>query len=169
MLYFSMTPQCMLFIKKKKNSILFIKFHKLCILLLFLVLTALLKFLALTEKMIIYIKQEKNLSALNIKKKDVFTGIKTKLIVYFILCFCFLLLFWYYIACFCVVYKNTQIHLIKDFAFSFAVSLLYPFFIYFFPGIFRICALKSRKRKYMYKFSQILQAFLSLNNLIINF
>ena len=33
------------------------------------IITALLKFLALTEKMIIYIKQEKNLSALKIKKK----------------------------------------------------------------------------------------------------
>ena len=123
------------------------------------IITALLKFLALTEKSIIYIKNEKDLSILNIRKKTVLTGIKQKLATFFIISFFFLLFFWYYIACFCVVYKNTQIHLIKDFAFSFGVSLLYPFVIYFFPGIFRICALKSQKRKYMYNFSQILQVF----------
>ena len=120
------------------------------------ILTALLKFLALTESAILNIKYEKNLSILSLRKNVILLGIKRKLISFFIISFFFLLFFWYYIACFCVVYKNTQIHLIKDFVFSFAVSLLYPFLIYFFPGIFRICALR-KKKKYMYKFSQILQ------------
>ena len=123
------------------------------------IITALLKFLALTEKAIIDIKGEKNLLILNKRKKTILTGIKKKLATFFILSCFFLLFFWYYIACFCVVYKNTQIYLIKDFAFSFGVSLLNPFFIYFLPGIFRICALRSKKGKYMYDFSQFLQNF----------
>ena len=65
----------------------------------------------------------------------------------------------YYIICFCGVYINTQIHLIKDTIISFGLSLIYPFGIYLIPGIFRIPALKAKKRDkiYMYKFSQIIQ------------
>ena len=65
----------------------------------------------------------------------------------------------YYIICFCGVYINTQIHLIKDTIISFGLSLIYPFGIYLIPGIFRIPALKAKKRDkiHMYKFSQFIQ------------
>ena len=49
------------------------------------IITALLKFLALTEKSIIYIKNEKDLSILNIRKKTVLNGIKQKLATFFII------------------------------------------------------------------------------------
>ena len=62
---------------------------------------------------------------------------------------------------FCVIYKNTQIHLLKDTIISFSFSMIYPFGIYLLPGIFRIPALSNEKnkREYMYKFSQFLQLF----------
>ena len=62
---------------------------------------------------------------------------------------------------FCVIYRNTQLHLIKDTLISFGLSLLYPFGIYLIPGLFRIPALKNHKRNniYLYKISKVLQIF----------
>ena len=61
---------------------------------------------------------------------------------------------------FCTIYKNTQIHLIKDTLISFGTSLLYPFGIYLLPGLFRIPALlnKKNKKKYLYNLSKLIQA-----------
>ena len=68
-------------------------------------------------------------------------------------------MFWYYISCFCAVYKNSQIHLIKDTLISFGFSMLYPFALCILPGIFRIPALRADKsdKECLYKFSKILQ------------
>ena len=73
----------------------------------------------------------------------------------------FLLFFWYYISMFCVIYKNTQIHLLKDTLMSFGFSIIIPFVIYLLPGIFRIFALSNidKKRVYLYNFSKFLQTF----------
>ena len=75
--------------------------------------------------------------------------------------FLFLLFFWYYISMFGAIYKNTQIHLLKDILIGFGLSLLFPFIIYLFPGIFRILSLSSGKnrKEYLYNFSKFLQAF----------
>ena len=85
--------------------------------------------------------------------------LKIKFIIYFILHFLFLLIFWYYVSCFCVIYKNTQIHAIKDTLISFGLSLLYPLFLCLLPGIFRIHSLRSPKhdKKCIYKFSQLIE------------
>ena len=58
---------------------------------------------------------------------------------------------------FCVIYKNTQIHLLKDTLMSFGQSLIFPFVYYLLPGLFRIAALSNakRKKKYLYNFSKI--------------
>ena len=60
---------------------------------------------------------------------------------------------------FCVIYKNTQIHLLKDTIMSFGLSLLFPFGFYLLPGFFRIPSLSNpnNKRKCLYNFSKILQ------------
>ena len=60
---------------------------------------------------------------------------------------------------FCAVYRNTQIHLIKDTLISFRLSLINPFVIYLLPGIFRIYALSDvkSKRNFIYNLSLILQ------------
>ena len=69
-------------------------------------------------------------------------------------------MFWYYVGCFCAIYRNTQIHLIKDSVMSFGLSFIYPFFIYLIPGICRIPSLRDKKNKKesIYKLSKILQA-----------
>ena len=57
------------------------------------------------------------------------------------------------------IYKNTQIHLLKDTLMSFGLSMISPLVIYLFPGLFRIPALSNTKkdRKFLYNFSKVLQ------------
>ena len=59
------------------------------------------------------------------------------------------------------IYRNTQLHLLKDTLISFGLSLFYPFFICLLPGLFRIPALsdKNKNSKCLYKFSKFLQFF----------
>ena len=82
-----------------------------------------------------------------------------KSIYFFVSSFILLLFSWYYLSCFCAIYKNTQLHLIKDTLFSYGLSMIYPFGLYLFPGIFRIPSLRNPKknRETMFKFSKILQ------------
>ena len=119
----------------------------------------LIKQLALSEKAILKIKQEKINIELNIKQKVLFTKLKIKFTAFFTLTLIILMVFWAFITCFCGVYKNNQSHLIKDSLVGFIISLIYPFAIYLIPGIFRISALKTIKKdkKCMYKFSQLFQ------------
>ena len=116
-----------------------------------------LSLLSLTEKSIVKIKEKKELE-FNMIKKEI-KCIKTKLIIFFVLEFIFLVLFWYYLSCFCALYKNTQSHLVKDTLTSFALSLLYPFALNLIPGIFRISSLKSKNNdsKFSYTVSKVLQ------------
>ena len=95
------------------------------------------------------------------QKKRLFFILKIKFALFFVISFIFLFLFSYYVICFCGVYINTQTHLIKDSVISFGISLLYPFGIYLLPGIFRIFALKNKKkdRSIIYRISKILQMF----------
>ena len=56
-----------------------------------------------------------------------------------------------------VIYKNTQMHLLKDTLISFGLSLFFPFIIYLLPGIFRIPSLSNNnKRQCLYNFSKFL-------------
>ena len=127
----------------------------------------LLNFLALSEGHIIDFKNEKDnkekLEDKNIDKKGKALNkkLKIKFELYFIISTILLLFFWYYLSMFCAVYKNTQIHLIKDTFISFGVSFLYPFFISLLPGLFRIPSLsnKRKNRRYLYIISKILQFF----------
>ena len=124
---------------------------------------ALVSYLSLSEKNILKIKNTKEKNKENLLK--LVDKTKKCLIIKFILFFFFnflsLIFFWYYLGCFCAVYKNTQLHLIKDTILSFSLSLLYPFGLSLLPGIFRIPSLKSKKqdKECMYIFSKILQFF----------
>ena len=125
------------------------------------VLNVPLNFLALSNDAILSFKQEK--IKINIKKraKDLKYKLNIKFIIYFIISFLLLDFFWYYISMFCAIYKNTQIHLLKDTLYSFGLSLLFPFVIYLIPGFFRLPSLSVGKntRKCLYNFSKILQSF----------
>ena len=121
------------------------------------VLNIMIKLLGLSESNVLKYKKIN----FKIKNKDnefkrLITILKIKFTFFYVCLFIFLAMFWYYVTCFCGMYRNTQLHLIKDSLFSFATSLISPLVIYLMPGIFRICGLKYKK-KIMYKISKLLQ------------
>ncbi len=124
------------------------------------VISVLVKYLSLSQKIIVKFKQEKNNGLFDLKFQKVLLILKIRFILFFIVTFLLLLTFAYYNICFCGIYVNTQVHLLKDSIISFTLSLVYPFGIYLIPGIFRRKALNDDKKskKYLYKFSQILQS-----------
>ena len=118
------------------------------------------KYLSLSEKNISEFKEKtKSKYNININTNELLQCIIIKFNFYFLFCNIFLLIFWYYLSCFCIIYKNTQAHLIKDTLISFGVAQLYPFLIYLIPGIFRIPSLKMEKKcgLYLYEISKIIQ------------
>ena len=125
------------------------------------VLDIFLKLLAISNDSIIKFKQNKNINDVDKRGRNLKKTLIFKFILYYIISFIFLLFFWYYISMFGAIYKNTQIHLLKDTLMSFGLSMISPFVIYLFPGIFRIPALSNTKknRKFLYNFSKLLQIF----------
>ena len=124
------------------------------------VINTIVKYLSLTEKSIIKFKNEQSNKGLHLKMEELINYLKKKIIIFYVISYIFLLFCWYYLACFCAVYKNTQIHFIKDTVISFGISLTYPIGLYLIPGIFRIASIKNKKKKTMYEFSQIIQLLL---------
>ena len=131
------------------------------------VFETLLKILALSDNDILKLKSEKekaekmNKNEINQKEKDLNKKLQIKFALYFIISTIFLLFFWYYLSMFCAIYKNTQLHLIKDTLISFGLSCLYPFGLSLLPGLFRIPSLSNKKgkRKFLYIISKVLQFF----------
>ena len=123
------------------------------------VIKTIIKYLALTESLVLEIKSQKKIKNFETEKNNIHEKIKYKFVLFFIISFLLLLFFAYYISCFCGVYINTQIHLIKDSIISFALSLLYPFGLFLIPGIFRISSLNSKDKKpeCLYKFSSLIE------------
>ena len=118
------------------------------------IINIIIKYLSLSEKSILELKkEEKNPTK---KKSETINYLKTKFIIFFVLIFIFLIFFWYYLSCFCAIYKNTQIHMIKDSSISFGLSMVYPFLLNLIPGIFRIPSLINKK-ECMYSISKIIQ------------
>ena len=111
--------------------------------------------LSLTERNILEFKKIKVGLKKNVLKLIQF--IKVKIILFYLLTVIILFFFWLYVSCFCVVYINTQMNLIKDTLISFGFTMIYPLGIYLIPGIFRIPALKAKKKdkECIYKISQI--------------
>ena len=118
------------------------------------ILTNLLNYLGLYEEDIIIIKNNKKT---NDNNKRLFI-IKCKVYLFFIITYILLLFIWFYLGCFCAVYKNTQIHLLKEVCSSFVLSFINPLFVCLLPGLFRIPSLKSNSNKIcLYKFSKLIE------------
>ena len=117
--------------------------------------------LALSNDLIINFKQDNSKINIFKKSKKLINILVIKFSLYFIISFAFLLFFWYYISMFGAIYKNTQMHLLKDTLISFGLSLIIPFLYYLLPGMFRISSLSNvkNKRKCLYNFSKFLQSF----------
>ena len=122
-------------------------------------INALIKYLSLTQKNIIRLKNESLSKNFGNNIQKVIKCLKIKFILFFVLSFIFLIFFWFYLSCFCAVYKNTQIYVIKDTLISFGLSLLYPFGLNLIPGFFRIQALNAPKKdkELIYKIGKIIQ------------
>ena len=127
-----------------------------------LVIDILSKLLALSSEDISEFKLDKTKEDINERAKRLGKKLSIKFVLYFIMSFIFLLFFWYYISMFCVIYRNTQKHLVKDTLISFAMSLIFPLGILLIPGFFRIPSLgdPKNKREYLYKLSKIIPSFL---------
>ena len=121
------------------------------------VINSIVSYLSLSDKSIIELKKSGFIT--ENKVRNLIKCLKIKFILFFIIEYFLLLLFWYYLSCFCAVYKNTQIHLLKDTLISFGMSLVYPLVIYLLPGLFRIPALRGKRanRQCLYKISKIFQ------------
>ena len=122
------------------------------------IITFFLKILSLSQSQMQSIKDEKDTLQAKKKSNQFIRCLKIKISIFYTLIIIFLFLFWYYIAAFCVVYKNTQIHLLKDTLMSFCLSMVYPFVICFVTACFRIWGLTSRTNC-LYSTSKILQMF----------
>ena len=116
-------------------------------------------FLSLTDKHYYEIKELDRNSRYQIF--GIIRCVRNKIIFFFIFTFLMFAFYWYSIACFCAVYVNTQTAFIKDSISSFALGLLYPFFLYIFPSIFRIISLRCSKGNLscIYKLSDIIPFF----------
>ena len=125
------------------------------------ILNSPLDFLSSSNDAIIDFKQNRSKTNDMKRRKYLEYKLKVKFFFYFVFSFLLLFLFWYYISMFCAIYKNTQMHLLKDTLMSFLLSLLFPFYIYLIPGLFRLPALSNRKnkRECLYNFSKFLQSF----------
>ena len=122
------------------------------------VINMILKQLSLSERSLIEIKKEHNKKRVESKAKEVVGFLKIKFLIFYIIDYLLLFFFWYFLSCFCGVYKNTQITLFKDSLISFGISMLYPFGINLFPGMFRMTALRAKKKdkKTLYKAGNLL-------------
>ena len=113
---------------------------------------------ALSNDSIINFKQSKIKNNIMNRAKKLLKILNIKFVLYFLISLLFLLFFWYYISMFGAIYKNTQLHLLKDILLSYLLSLFSPFVTYLFLGVVRIPALIYRKQC-LYKVSQFLQSF----------
>ena len=89
-----------------------------------------LKFISLSGRNILLIKQQETIEMALIKSREVEKCIKLKFILFYFISFIFFIFYWYFISCFCAVYSNTQKILIHDTLFSFLTSMIYPFGYY---------------------------------------
>ena len=93
------------------------------------VINGIIKILALSYSSFMKLKNNTNKKNIGSKSRVIIKILKIKFALFFIISLILLIMFWFYLACFCAVYKNTQIHLIKDTLISFGTSMIYPFFI----------------------------------------
>ena len=118
-------------------------------------------YLSLTDKHMYELKEIDEISKNRKLALKIMRCIKVKLTGFYIFTIIFFGFFWYTVSSFCAVYENTQIPFIKDSVFSLVLSIILPFFIYFFPTVFRVCALRNKRRNLvcLYKFSVIIPFF----------
>ena len=106
-------------------------------------------FLILTQKQILEIikLKESDKKENTDKINEIYKIIRIKYIIFFIFSFLLFFFYWHFVSTFCAVYENTQIIFLKDFSTTFAMKLIYPFFICIFLASLRKIALNDKKKK----------------------
>ena len=120
-------------------------------------LTIIIKLIFLSERNITKVRKQVSLPLAYTISEKVKKNLIIKYIIFFISGLIFLVFFWMLLSAFGAVYSNTQMFIFKNTLISFAISLIYPFFIIVLPCILRMCSLSSNKREYIYKNSIYLQ------------
>ena len=110
------------------------------------VINKIIKILCLPEREILKLRKIKNKREVMISSLNVIKCIKIQSLIFFIITYILMLIFWYYLSAFCAVYKNTGKILIINSLISFFLSMSYPFGLNLIPGLFRIPALKDKRK-----------------------
>ena len=108
-------------------------------------LRVMLESLILTDRSVLYVKQQSTRQLAEIAKEKILKRVNIKFAIFFILNFILLILFWFYLVSFNGTYENTQIYLIENTFIGFAFSLAYPFFWNIIPAALRMLALGTIK------------------------
>ena len=121
------------------------------------IMNAILKQLALTEQSILFIKREKYNDAVE-RAKDSKKCFRIRFTIFYVINNIIIIFCWYFLSCFCVIYKNTQILLIRDASCSLGFYMLYPFLLNLLPGALRIPSLndKNKNKECMYNISKFI-------------
>ena len=119
----------------------------------------LIKFIFLSERNILEIKEASSLNQLYDVAEKVKRSLVIKYTIFFILGIIFLSFFWMFLSSFGAVYQNTQKYVVENTMISFGISFIFPFIINLVPGCLRISAIKSKSKdeNMLYKISIILQ------------
>ena len=121
------------------------------------IITNIIKTIFLSERNIVQVRNQISvLGAQNISYK-IRKNITIKYIIFFISGLLLLIFFWVLLSSFGAVYINTQIFILKNVLISFSMSLIFPFFFNVFPCLFRICSLRTKNCRCVYKMSKFLQ------------
>ena len=123
------------------------------------ILYLLLKYIILSERNLVEIKNAENAEKANNIIDNVKRILVIKYICFYVIGSLFLLFDWYYLSSFGAVFQNTQVYLIENTFISLGLSFIYPFFINIIPSIFRIISLKDHNKgsTCMFKISKIIQ------------
>ena len=118
-------------------------------------------YLSLTDKYMYKLKEMEEISKNRKLAIKILNCIKIKLMVFYLITIIFFGFFWYTVSAFCTIYENTQIPFLKNSAFSLILNNLLPFFIYFFPTVFRVCALRNKQgnSECLFKLSNVIPFF----------
>ena len=119
-----------------------------------------LRLLALSNNSFLHLRkiQKRNRNKAIKESVELIKNLNIRFNIYYLIGLLLLSSFWYYISAFCAVYKNSQLLLFENTLSSYALSLIYPFALNLFPGIFRISALraKNKNKNCLYSFGNLI-------------
>ena len=119
----------------------------------------LIKYIFLSERNLLEIKNEVTVEKARDKEDNVKRCLVIKYICFYVSGSLFLIFCWYYLSSFGAVFQNTQVYLINNTFISLSFSFIYPFIINIIPGLFRIISIRdvNKGKEFLYKISQFFQ------------